>query len=50
MVRISWPLAVVAVVVIVIVARQPRLFVPALIVFALWFVLEWLRARRHRRR
>lgn len=49
MVRVSWPLAILVVVAIVIVARAPRLLVPTLLVFGLWFLLEWLRARRHRR-
>lgn len=48
MVRISWPLAVLLVVVLVIVARQPRLAGWTVLVFGAWFLLEWLRARRRR--
>jgi hypothetical protein len=46
MVRISWPLAVLAAAVIAVVARRPRLLVPALLVFAIWFL--WQRLRRQR--
>jgi hypothetical protein len=45
--RLSWPLAILAVVVIALVARIPRLLVPMLIVFGVWFVLQT--ARRGRR-
>jgi hypothetical protein len=46
MLRISWPLAIFVVAVVVIVARRPRLLVWALAAFAIWFVVETLRARR----
>lgn len=49
MVRITWPLAILLVVVIVILARHPRLAGPVLLVLGVWFLLEWLRARRRRR-
>jgi hypothetical protein len=40
MLRISWPLAIFLATIIVVVARQPRLLVPVLIVFAVWLVWE----------
>jgi len=49
MLRISWPLAILLAVVIAIVARRPQLLLWALLAFAVWFALEWLRARRRRR-
>ncbi len=48
MVRISWPLAVVLVGVVAIVARRPRLISWVLIAVAIWFVVETLRARKRR--
>lgn len=48
MVRISWPLAILLVAVIVVLARQPRLIGWTLLAFVVWFTLEWLRARRRR--
>jgi hypothetical protein len=48
MVRISWPLALLAAAVIAIVARRPRLLVPVLIVFAIWFVVQSASGRRRR--
>lgn len=48
MLRISWPLAIVAAAVIAVVARRPNLLVPILIVFAVWFV--WASRRRGPRR
>lgn len=46
MVRISWPLAILAVALVAIVARVPRLLLPILIVFAIWFVVQRLGAKR----
>jgi hypothetical protein len=40
MLRISWPLAIVAAAIIAVVARRPRMLVPILIVFAIWLVWE----------
>lgn len=40
MLRISWPLAIVAAVVIALVARNPRLFVPMTIVFLVWYLVQ----------
>ena len=48
MVRISWPLALLAAAVIAHVARRPRLLVPVLVVFAIWYVVESTAARRRR--
>lgn len=48
MIRISWPLAIVAVGAIVIVARRPRLLFYVVAVFAVWFAVETLRNRRRR--
>ena len=44
MLRISWPLAILAAGIIAVVARRPRLLLPVLIVFAIWFL--WERTRR----
>jgi hypothetical protein len=44
MLRISWPLAVLAAAVIAVVARRPRMLVPVLVVFAIWFV--WQQTKR----
>lgn len=49
MLRISWPLALLLAAVIFVVARRPRLLVPVLVVFAIWFVIEAARGRRRRR-
>lgn len=46
MLRISWPLAILLVVSIAIVARNPRMLVPVLVVFAVWFLVETARRRR----
>jgi hypothetical protein len=48
-VRMSWPLALLLVVVIALVARRPRLIVPVLIVFALWTLWQMATSRRRRR-
>jgi hypothetical protein len=40
MLRISWPLAFLLASVIAIIARKPRLFVPILIVFVIWFMVQ----------
>jgi hypothetical protein len=44
--RVSWPLALLAVVVIILVARNPRLLLPVLVVFGVWFALQAARRRR----
>jgi hypothetical protein len=49
MLRISWPLAFLLAAVIAIVARRPRLLGWVLVVFAIWFVVETVRARGRRR-
>jgi hypothetical protein len=46
MIRLSWPLALFVAVVIVVVARQPRLLVPVLVVFAIWFLVQRVARRR----
>jgi hypothetical protein len=46
MLRISWPLAILLGVSIFLVARNPRLFVPLLVVFVVWFLWEQRRRRR----
>lgn len=46
MLRISWPLAIVIAAIIAVVARRPRLLVPILVVFAIWFVWEQRKRRR----
>lgn len=48
MVRISWPLALLVAAVIAIVARKPRLLVPILVVFAVWYVVQTVQRRRTR--
>ena len=48
MLRISWPLALLLVAAIAIVARKPRMLVPLLVVFAVWFLVETARGRRRR--
>jgi hypothetical protein len=48
MLRISWPLAILVAAIIVVVARRPRLLVWVLVAFAVWFVVETVRARRQR--
>jgi hypothetical protein len=49
MLRISWPLAILLAAAIAVVARRPRLLSWVLIAFAVWFVVETVRARRRRR-
>jgi hypothetical protein len=44
--RISWPLALLLAVVIALVARRPRLLLPLLVIFAIWFVVERVRTDR----
>jgi len=46
MLRISWPLAILAAAVIAVVAHRPRLVVPVLVVFAVWYAFERTRRRR----
>jgi len=46
MLRISWPLAFLVAGVIAVVARRPRLLVPVLILFAIWYAWERTRHRR----
>ncbi len=48
MIRISWPLAIVAAGAIAVVARRPRLLFYVLAAFAVWFAVETLRNRRRR--
>jgi hypothetical protein len=48
MLRISWPLALLAAAVIIVVARRPRLLVPTLVVFAVWYLVQRVRHRRAR--
>lgn len=49
MLRISWPLALLLAASIFLVARMPRLLVPLLLVFAVWFLVETARGRGRRR-
>jgi hypothetical protein len=44
MLRISWPLAILAAAVIAVVARRPRLLLPILVVFVVWYL--WERSQR----
>jgi hypothetical protein len=46
MLRLTWPLALFVAVVIVVVARRPRLILPVLVVFAVWFVVQTAMRRR----
>lgn len=46
MIRISWGLALLAAVVIALVARNPRLLVPMLVVFAVWFLVQRASSRK----
>jgi hypothetical protein len=46
MLRISWPLALLLAALVAIAARRPRLLLPLLVVVAVWFVVQTLRARR----
>ena len=46
MLRISWPLALLAAAVIALVARKPKLLEPILIVFVVWFL--WQQVQRNR--
>ena len=46
MLRISWPLAILAAAVIALIARRPRLLVPVLVVFVVWYVWERSKPRR----
>ncbi len=46
MVRISWPLAFFVAAVIAIVARKPRLIMPVLVVFVIWYVVQSASRRR----
>ena len=46
MLRLSWPLALLLAALVAIVARRPRLLLPLLVVLAVWFVVQTLRARR----
>jgi hypothetical protein len=48
MLRISWPLALLLVVLIALVARRPRLFPFVLVALAVWFLVETARRRRRR--
>ena len=44
----SWPLALLLAAAIAIVARRPRLLVPLLVVFGVWFLVERVRGGRRR--
>jgi hypothetical protein len=44
--RISWPLALLLAVAVALVARRPRLLLPLLVVFAVWFAIQALRGKR----
>ncbi len=46
MLRISWPLALLLAVAIALIARRPRLLVPLLIVFGVWYLVERSRGPR----
>ncbi len=46
MLRISWPLALFLAVMVALIARRPRLLLPILVVFGIWFVVQTLRGRR----
>jgi hypothetical protein len=46
MLRISWPLALFLAVVVALIARRPRLLVPILVVFGIWYVVQTARGRR----
>jgi hypothetical protein len=49
MLRISWPLAFFLAGAIALVARRPKLLTWVLLAFAVWLVVETMRARRPRR-
>jgi hypothetical protein len=44
--RVSWPLALLLAVAVALVARRPRLLLPILVVFVIWFVVERVRTNR----
>lgn len=46
MLRISWPLALLLAAVIAVIARRPRLVLPILVVFGIWFLVQAARGRR----
>lgn len=46
MLRISWPLALLLAAVVAVVARRPRLVLPILVVFGIWFLVQAARGRR----
>ncbi|HEX5634865.1 MAG TPA: hypothetical protein VFX50_16595 [Gemmatimonadales bacterium] len=46
MLRISWPLALFLAVVVALIARRPRLLVPILVVFGIWYLVQVARGRR----
>jgi hypothetical protein len=48
MLRISWPLAIVAAGAIAIVARRPRLLGYVAVVFAIWLMVQLVRNRTRR--
>jgi hypothetical protein len=48
MLRISWPLAILLAVAIVIVSRRPRMLPWILMVLAVWFLVETARRRGRR--
>jgi hypothetical protein len=44
--RISWPLALLLAAVIAVVARRPRMLVPILVVFVVWYAVQRVSAGR----
>jgi hypothetical protein len=44
--RVSWPLALLLAAAIALVARRPRLLLPIIAVFAVWFLVQRLRDDR----
>ncbi|BDG05318.1 hypothetical protein [Anaeromyxobacter oryzae] len=46
MLRISWPLALLLAAAIALIARRPRLLLPILVVFGIWFVVQLARTKR----
>jgi hypothetical protein len=46
MLRISWPLALLLAIVLVLVARRPQLLEPILLVFVIWFIWEQVKRKK----
>ncbi len=49
MLRISWPLALVAAVCIALIARRPRLLEPILLVFVIWMAWQLVQGNKRRK-